>query len=736
MSNKKITDLNAYTSSQVKSYDLFFVTDIDNQETKKIDAANLANFVSNLSASSTRTGSFTGSFNGITTNALNLLYSGQPNGTASYAIYASNSFASVSSSYALTASYALNGGSGGSNTGVNGTFTQPTHGFSIGDVVYNDGNNSTAWFYVASSVYGVDANEVVGIISATSSADTFTVSYGGLVDFGSNPPSIFSAIPQNGNALFLSGSNGKLSLTDPSSNSSHISKPVLIKMTDTQAFIINQRGLHASVGGSGVNSDSASYLIYNNAPNGTASYAITASYALNGGSGGSGTAVYYLDDAPIGSIIAHASQTAPTGYLPCDGRFLRQDQYSELFNKIGRTVYDADFAFGNRYKSNIDGTFTANTSGEYFKIPDLRGIFVRGFNDGTINNGKVSSPYDTSSIRKFGSQQLDAAQGHIHNFNINSVYSTYDNPVNSQVHYLNGDGRTSMPTTNKTDEGAWNAAAAINDQKYITSPISDSTNGTPRISNEDRPVNLVLNYYIKALRSTTTSAELAAIQSGQYALNGDVKGTVGASVVTALQGKSISNVIPQPGDLLRFDGTQWTPTSTNTIYPYINSISLYCSNDDDINFDVTNGTGAQNNQGGNTISLPYSGGDGNVSTARQYSIVYSATECMYIGYIGSTPCGYATGPTQNMLIWLDNRGGDSSAWYFKANTTFVVQFAIGANAFITHTYVPTTTSYAGARFRINAHRALQGKFTTINTAGMQNQSLPIINSPFTSFTIS
>ena len=193
MANKKITDLNEYTSSQVKSYDLFFVTDIDNQETKKIDAANLTNYAFNTSGSALRTGSFTGSFSGIATNALNLLYSGQPNGTASYAISASNSLNSVSSSYALTASYALNGGTGGGG-GVNGTFTQTAHGFSIGDAVYNDGNNAVAWFYPASSVYSSDANEVIGVISATASADTFTVSYGGLIDFGSNPPAIFSSI--------------------------------------------------------------------------------------------------------------------------------------------------------------------------------------------------------------------------------------------------------------------------------------------------------------------------------------------------------------------------------------------------------------------------------------------------------------------------------------------------------------------------------------------------------------
>lgn len=88
MSSKKITDLTSYSAAEVSAAhgaDLLFITDIENQETKKITAFELGKYTSLVGGN--YTGSFTGSFTG------SLL------GTSSWA---------QSSSYALTASYASN----------------------------------------------------------------------------------------------------------------------------------------------------------------------------------------------------------------------------------------------------------------------------------------------------------------------------------------------------------------------------------------------------------------------------------------------------------------------------------------------------------------------------------------------------------------------------------------------------------------------------------------------------
>ena len=90
MSNsKKITDLAAYTDSQVQSNDLLFITDIAAQETKKITAIDIADYAFNAKSASIFNGNYTGSFTGSFTGSLL--------GT---------------SSCAVTASYALNSSAG------------------------------------------------------------------------------------------------------------------------------------------------------------------------------------------------------------------------------------------------------------------------------------------------------------------------------------------------------------------------------------------------------------------------------------------------------------------------------------------------------------------------------------------------------------------------------------------------------------------------------------------------
>jgi len=99
MSNsKKITDLAAYTDSQVQSNDLLFITDIAAQETKKITSLDLADYVISAKTASIFNGNYTGSFVGFFTGSLH--------GTSSWAVNA------------LTAAYAENS-SGESNTASN-----------------------------------------------------------------------------------------------------------------------------------------------------------------------------------------------------------------------------------------------------------------------------------------------------------------------------------------------------------------------------------------------------------------------------------------------------------------------------------------------------------------------------------------------------------------------------------------------------------------------------------------
>lgn len=62
---------------------------------------------------------------------------------------------------------------------------------------------------------------------------------------------------------------------------------------------------------------------------------------------------------PIGTILAYAAESAPTGFLICDGSLVSRTTYANLF-----AVVKTRFGRGN-------GSTT-------FKLPDLRGQFLRG----------------------------------------------------------------------------------------------------------------------------------------------------------------------------------------------------------------------------------------------------------------------------------------------------------------------------------------------------------------------
>lgn len=143
-----------------------------------------------------------------------------------------------------------------------------------------------------------------------------------------------------------------------------------------------------------------------------------------------------------GEVTLFACNTPPSGYLKANGALVSRTTYAALFAAIGTT-----WGVG-------DGSTT-------FALPDGRGEFLRGWDDGRgVDAGRV-----------FGSAQLDAMQGHLHQYG-GVLAGSFGS--NNQTNYANTN--TGMPTGN---------------------PISDGTNGTPRTAAETRPHNIALLACIK-----------------------------------------------------------------------------------------------------------------------------------------------------------------------------------------------------------------------------------------------
>jgi len=100
---------------------------------------------------------------------------------------------------------------------------------------------------------------------------------------------------------------------------------------------------------------------------------------------GDGSGLTGIVGTPTGSVIYSAANAAPTGFIKANGATLSRSTYSDLFAAIG-TTYGAG-----------DGSTT-------FLVPDLRGEFMRGFDDGR----------GVDQSRVFGSLQADDFKSHIH----------------------------------------------------------------------------------------------------------------------------------------------------------------------------------------------------------------------------------------------------------------------------------------------------------------------------------
>ena len=98
-------------------------------------------------------------------------------------------------------------------------------------------------------------------------------------------------------------------------------------------------------------------------------------------------------DVPVGTVIFYAASAAPVGWIECDGSvLLKSGTYSDLFSVIG-------------------DTYTITASSNHFKIPDLRGVFIRGWH----HNKSGTADGDVDGIaRIFGSLQQESIKNHQH----------------------------------------------------------------------------------------------------------------------------------------------------------------------------------------------------------------------------------------------------------------------------------------------------------------------------------
>ncbi len=183
---------------------------------------------------------------------------------------------------------------------------------------------------------------------------------------------------------------------------------------------------------------------------------------------------------PAGTVVAFAGSKAPQGWLLCDGnkgKPLARAEYPELFQAIG-------YAHGG--------------SGDFFMIPDYRGVFLRGVDAGRGKDPEAGQRAAMASGGNAGNQvgsvQDSAFQSHAHSGTTGAMNS-------NQTHRHGANGITWTSKQNFLANGVWpspvypepvNETGAANIDH--THSFTTQTSGT---SQETRPSNAYVNYIIK-----------------------------------------------------------------------------------------------------------------------------------------------------------------------------------------------------------------------------------------------
>ena len=116
---------------------------------------------------------------------------------------------------------------------------------------------------------------------------------------------------------------------------------------------------------------------------------------------------------PPGTVVAFGAASTPSGFIHCNGAAIDRALYSDLFAAIGTTF----------------GTGNGSTT---FNVPDLRGSFIRGHDDGR----------GFDSGRAFGNYQADEFASHDHSIQVWYIYGWGQSETPAASHFGWGGGQT------------------------------------------------------------------------------------------------------------------------------------------------------------------------------------------------------------------------------------------------------------------------------------------------------
>lgn len=189
-----------------------------------------------------------------------------------------------------------------------------------------------------------------------------------------------------------------------------------------------------------------------------------------------------IEAGQSGLIKAWPTNTAPNGYLECDGSAVSRTTYADLFSVIA-----------SKY-GNGDGSTT-------FNLPDFRGYFLRGYDNTAGNDPDAASRTDRgdgTTGDNVGTKQAEAFKQHNHGGNTGSNNASQDVKSHENDRHIatgvaNGSGNSSdvIDITTANDEHTGNGNRMYTSGGNHTHTISNAG------GNETRPINVSVMWVIK-----------------------------------------------------------------------------------------------------------------------------------------------------------------------------------------------------------------------------------------------
>ena len=190
-------------------------------------------------------------------------------------------------------------------------------------------------------------------------------------------------------------------------------------------------------------------------------------------------AIKSIVSVQVGTVTMYAGSTAPNGYMICDGSPLPIKDYKELYEVLGNKYNEGISQSGGKY----------TTSQGYFRIPDLRGRFIVGVNEGIQD-------YNLGSTGGEDKHALNVkelpAHGHVFSDDINATGTSFPIPESLKAEGVNEAGTDFSPT--RLWDGERKSSAAGNQGGGTVFFTGKTGNNEPH---ENRPPYYSLYYIIK-----------------------------------------------------------------------------------------------------------------------------------------------------------------------------------------------------------------------------------------------